>query len=213
MMKTSGVGLVIPYRPERPASCVRRASSSRFPEMRAFLAVALLALVGCSRPLPPAAPAPRVTSGPPPRDVGPLVALGYTEDRVCYCATVVRPDGDVDYAFRVRISGDVRALALYASDAAGVQQGMEVWDTITDKFPPAWHMPVPADISYALGVIDSNKRVLNPNGVLDQRSFNNEELTIFVADQGNLRFASGRTYSLLVVRNDGKTDRATTTVL
>ena len=172
--------------------------------------------VSCASPLPPPAPAPaRVAPGPPARDVGPLVALGFVEDRVGSNNAAVAPDGEVDFALRVRLSGDVRALVLYASDATGAPQGGEIWDTVTapEKFPEAWHMPAPAHESWAIAVVDSKQTLLNPKVVLEKKTFDHELVTIFAADPGRVRFASGRTYTLLVVRKDGKTDRATTTVL
>jgi hypothetical protein len=187
--------------------------------MRGRLATSLLSVfcaASCAKPVTPPAPIPaKVAPGPPARDVGPLVALGYIEDRVGSHDSQVVPDGDVDFALRVRISGDVRALVLYGSDPTGVPHGGEVWDTMTapDKFPEAWHMLALAQDSWALAVFDSKNALLNPHVVLDRKSFDNETVTIFVSDPGRGRFVSGRTYTLLVVRNDGKTDRATTTVL
>ncbi len=169
--------------------------------------------IACSKPLPPPAP-PKVAPGPPPRDVGPVVPLGYLEDHVGgYNA--VRPDGVPDFALRVRLSGDVRALVLYASDATGAPHGGEVWDTMTapDKYAPEWHLDALAQYTWAIAVFDSKRILLNPNVVLDKHEFDNEDVTIFAADPGRVFFASGRTYTLLVVRNDGRTDRATTTLL
>lgn len=169
----------------------------------------------CAKPPPPAAPPPKVTPGPPARDVGPLVPLGYLEDHVGTINAPVAPDGELDYALRVRLSGDVRALVLYASDPTGAPHGGEVWDTMTapETFPSAWNMPAPAHDSWALAVLDEKRNLLNPEVVLEHRTFDDEVVTIFAADPTHVHFVSGRTYSLLVVRNDGKTDRATTTLL
>jgi hypothetical protein len=182
--------------------------------MRALLTAVVFA-VACSKPMPPPAPTPRVVVGPPARDVGPLMPVGYLEDHVGFHNAPVEPDGELDFALRVRLSGDVRALVLYASDAAGAPHGGEIWDTMTapETFPAAWHMAAEARDSWAIAVIDSKNALLNPKVVLEKRTFDNDIVTIFAGDPGRGYFVSGRTYTLLVVRNDGKTDRATTTLL
>lgn len=180
--------------------------------MRLFV-VAVLALA-CAKPPKPAPPPKPV--GPPRREVGPLVALGFTADRVGHGDAPVQPDGDPDYTFRVRISGDVRAFVLFASDATGVAHGDEVWDTMTapEKFPVAWHLPyTDAKLSWALAVIDSKGALLNPSVTLPETTFADETLLLHAGDAGHSRFVAGRTYTLFVVRTDGSVDRATTTIL
>lgn len=174
----------------------------------------VLLVLGCAKP-PPPAPPPKVI-GPPKREVGPLVAVGWSEDRVGHGDAPVLPDGDLDYAFRVRISGDVRALVLFASDATGVAHGDEVWDTMTapEKFPSSWHLPyTDAKLSWALGVVDSKGVLLNPAVTLPRSTFADETLVLHAGDAGHSRFVTGRTYTLFVVRADGSVDRATTTIL
>lgn len=179
-----------------------------------LLVVAVLALA-CAKPPKPATPPPKPV-GPPRREVGPLVAVGLSEDHVGHGDSPVQPDGDFDYAFRVRVAGDVRALVLFASDATGVAHGDEVWDTMTapEKFPLAWHLPYSdAKLSWALGVVDSKGTLLNPAVTLPKSTFSDETLTLYAGDAGHSRFVAGRTYTLFVVRTDGSVDRATTTIL
>lgn len=178
------------------------------------LSLVTLSLVSCPKPPKPAAPV--KAEGPPRRDVGPLVAMGFTEDRVRPGDASLEPDGDLDFAFRVRISGDVRALVLFGSDHAGKPHGGEVWDTMVgpEKYPAAWHLPYPdARDTWALAIVDGGGKVLNPTVTLPKSTFADETLTLFAADLGHVRFVSGRTYTLFVVRSDGGVDRATTTIL
>lgn len=171
--------------------------------------------VACTKPLPPPAAPPKVVPGPPARDVGPLVPLGYRADFVGPVDSMVKPDGQPDFALRVRLSGDVQGLVLYSSDATGAPSGGAVWDTFTApyRYPAEWHLPVPANYAWAIAVVDSKDTLLNPNVVLDKLVFDNETVTILASDPGHGYFVSGHTYSLLVVRKDGRTDRATTTIL
>lgn len=180
-----------------------------------FAAISLLAaLAACAKPPPP--PAPPKPSGPPKRDVGPLVALGWLEDRVGPGDSATTPDGEKDYALRVRLSGDVRALVLYASDATGAPHGAEVWDTLTgtDPLPPSWHLPYgDGKVTWVLGVFDAEGRPLNRAVRLERTAFADETVTLHAADTGRVRFVTGRTYTLLVQRSDGTVDRSTTTIL
>ena len=180
--------------------------------MRALLV--LLLAVGCAKPPKPAPPP--VVVGPPKRDVGPLVAIGFAEDRVGHGDSPIKPDGDLDFAFRVRVSGDVTALVLFASNSAGESHGDEVWDTMTtpEKFPASWHLPyADARLSWALAVVDSKGALLNPSVALPKTTFADETLVIHAGDAGHTRFVTGRTYTLFVVRSDNSVDRATTTIL
>ncbi|MBI2392426.1 MAG: hypothetical protein HYV09_22770 [Deltaproteobacteria bacterium] len=183
--------------------------------MKPLAAVLLVAALGaCPRPPPP--PAPPKPSGPPKRDVGPLLPLGWLDDRVGAGDAATRPDGEKDYALRVRLSGDVRALVLYASDATGESHGAEVWDTLTgsDRIPPSWHLPyADGKVTWALAVFDSSDKPLNAAVRLDRTTFADETVTLYAADTGRVRFVTGRTYTLLVQRSDGTVDRSTTTIL
>jgi hypothetical protein len=171
-------------------------------------------LLACAKP-PPPAPPPKVV-GPPKRDVGPLIPVGWTTDRIGCVDAPIAPDGDTDFMFRVRVSGDARAFVLFGSDATGASHGGEVWDTIKgpEKYPASWHMPYPdARHTWAIAVFDSKGTALNPNVTMPTTTFDGEELTLVVGDLGHARFVNGRTYTLFVVRSDGTVNRATTTIL
>jgi hypothetical protein len=171
-----------------------------------------LTLVGCATRLPP----PEKPAPAPHADLGPLVALGVIADRVALKDHPVQPDGDPDFAFRVRLSGDVEALVLMSSDPSGKFRGMEVWDTLTapTEFPKDWNLPFPkADYTAALAVYDASNTLINPATTLARTRFSDETVTVFAEDQHHQRFVPGRTYTLLVVRPGGRVDRATTTLL
>jgi len=179
-------------------------------------ALLCLLLVGCAPPiLPPAKTPPSKLSGPPKHELGPLVAIGFGADRVGHDNATLAPDGEVDFEFHVRISGDVKALVLHSSDATGAPVGGEIWDTLPKgPMPPEWHLPVPETWwTWALGVYDEKGKLLNPEVSLPATTFDNATLTLVVGDTGRVRFVTGRTYTLLVQRNDGTVDRTTTTIL
>lgn len=180
--------------------------------MRRLAALVPILVFGCVTPLPP----PQKASPPAHADLGPLVPLGVLADRVAQKDHPVQPDGDPDFAFRVRVSGDVEALVLMSSDPAGKFRGMEVWDTLTapTEFPKDWQLPwAKADYTAALAVYDASGTLLNPATTLTRTRFADETLTIYAEDRSHVRFVPGRTYTLMVVRPGGRVDRATTTLL
>jgi hypothetical protein len=180
--------------------------------VRTLAALVPLVLIGCVTPLPP----PEKASPPAHADLGPLVPLGVLADRVALKDHPVQPDGDPDFAFRVRVSGDVEALLLMSSDPAGKFRGLELWDTLTapTEFPKAWQLPwAKADFTAALAVYDASGKLLNPATTLARTRFDDETLTLFAEDPSHTRFVPGRTYTLMVVRPGGRIDRATTTLL
>lgn len=189
--------------------------SERFARTGAGVAVAALVLAGCADRLPPPAVAPSPSAAAR-RDLGPLIALGWTADRVGAGGDRVQPDGLVDYAFRVRISGPVRALVLVSSDTRGLPCCGDVWDTLRAPFvfPDGWGLPnVPAAATWSIAVEDGASRLLNPEVTLPETLFRDEHVTIFAPDPPRARFVPGRTLTLLVVRPDGTLDRTTTTLL
>lgn len=172
--------------------------------------------LGCSAPLPPPIkPTPAKVAGPPKRELGPLVAVGFGADRVGHDNATLAPDGDPDFEFRVRISGDVKALVLHSSDTAGNPVGGEIWDTLpAGRMPPEWRLPTPeAFWTWALAVYDDKGKLQNPAVSLPPTTFDGATLTLVVGDTGKVRFVTGRTYTLLVQRNDGSVERTTTTIL
>lgn len=181
---------------------------------RLSLCVALV-FVGCAPLPPPPKPVAKPTAGPPKRDLGPLVAIGFTADRVGHDNADLKPDGDVDFELRVRVSGDVKALLLHSSDAAGKPLGGEIWDTLrSGKIPPEWHLATSeAAWTWAIGVYDDHDKALNPDLELSPTTLNDVTLRLFVGDPGRQRFVTGRTYTLVVQRSDGSVDRTTTTIL
>ncbi|MGZ3478649.1 MAG: hypothetical protein ACXVCJ_29375, partial [Polyangiales bacterium] len=125
-------------------------------------------------------------------------------------------DGDPDFAFRVRVSGDVEALVLMSSDQTGKFRGMDVWDTLTGPvaFPKDWNLPFPnANTTAALAVYDATGTLVNPGTKLARTRFIDETITMYADDPRHERFVPGRTYTLMVVRPGGRVDRATTTLL
>lgn len=182
---------------------------------RLSLSVALL-FVGCAPPLPPPQkPIAKPAAGPPKRDLGPLVAVGFTADRVGHGNVDLGPDGDVDFELRVRVSGDVKSLVLHSSDAAGKPIGGEVWDTLKNgRYPEDWHLPFAESAwSWAIAVFDDHDKPLNPDLELPASTLDDVTLRLFVGDTGRQRFVTGRTYTLIVQRSDGSVDRTTTTIL
>jgi hypothetical protein len=185
--------------------------------VRRWFFVALWVLpMGCPKPMEVPTPVPHGVVGAPKRYLGPLVPIGLGADHVSAGDAPVKGDGDPDYEFRVRISGEVRALILHGSDGNGEPVGGEIWDTLTapERFPPSWRLPVAeARHSWALAVFDQKETLLNPRVTLERNVFVDETITLFAGDLGHGRFVSGRTYTLLVIRPDGSRDRATTTIL
>lgn len=185
--------------------------------MTVRLALLALLLVGCAPPLrPPPKPEPKVVVGPPKRDLGPLVAVGFGADVIGHDGVTMKPDGDPDFVFRVRVSGDVKAFVLHSSDTVGNPVGGEIWDTLTtpDKFPEEWHLPLTETAStWALAAFDASGKLLNPDVRLAPTTLDDVTLTLCAGDTGRVRFAAGRTYTLIVQRTDGTVDRATTTIL
>ncbi len=181
---------------------------------------ALAALVvgctaGCAERLPAptvAAPTPSATK----RELGPLVALGWIADRVGPTGDRLQPDGVADFAFRVRVSGPVKALFVVSSDTRGVPCCGDVWDTVLPPFvfPKAWGLPhAQAGSTWAIAVYGSDARLLNPGVTLPETTFLDEVVTIFVPDPPRIALTPGRTLTLLALRPDGTFDRATTTLL
>jgi len=182
-----------------------------------FATLALLScgLCGCPPPLRPPTKTTPNTAATAKRDLGPLVAVGFGADVVGFDDVTMKPDGAADFVLRVRISGDVKALVLHSSDPAGRPVGAEIWDTLTppDQFPPEWHLPGNTGGSHALAVLDAAGKLLNPELRLPPTVFADATLTISAGDTARVRFVPGRTYTLIVQRNDGSVDRTTTTLL
>ncbi len=193
--------------------------------MRAWLFSTIFALsvAGCParltappRPVVAAAPSSSLSGAAPKRDLGPLVPIGFAADRVGPRNAPVGPDGETDFGFRVRVSGDVLALLVGVSDGNGESSPAGLWDTLIgpEPIPKAWGLKhTEAAITWAVAVVGADGKVLNPLGPLERKRFADETLEIFAADPGHHRFVSGRTYTLYVPRPDGTIDRATATIL
>ncbi|MBX7196380.1 MAG: hypothetical protein K1X94_30280 [Sandaracinaceae bacterium] len=171
-------------------------------------------LTACAPPIPPPVKAVTPSEGPPRRDLGPLIAVGFTADHVGQNGTSARPDGEPDYEFRVRISGDVRAMVLHGSDLTGKPLGLDVWDTLlAGPMNQALHIPASdAAATWVLGVFDDKGEALNPAVTLNQ-TFRDATVHLFVADPKRNSFVPNKTYTLLIERNDGSVERTTTTIL
>lgn len=182
------------------------------------VALALFSLGAACAP-PPSAPLvaarPAESAGVVRRELGPLISQGYSADRASWIDAPVQGDGRPDYAFRVRVSGDVVAMSLASSDAHGTPVSVEVWDTFVGE------APIPASLgeqhklggeTIQLGVTDAAGTLLNPAGTLPPHRFDDETLTIYAPDAFGL-FRSGRVFTLLVVRPDGAVDRSTVVIL
>jgi hypothetical protein len=177
--------------------------------------IAIAAGFACKRaslPAPVARPLPSASAaGPRHEDVGPLVRLGFTEDRLSPNDAPLVPDGARDYAFRVRLAGEVAALALIASDAHGNPSTAEQWDTIVGDtpIPAVLHVPFKLGAETAsLAVVDAGGTLLNPSVTMPLRVFHDELVTIYAADPWGF-FREGRAFTLLVLRPDGRVDRST----
>jgi hypothetical protein len=169
--------------------------------------------VGCSAKLPP----PEKTHAPSPRaDLGPLVPLGVVADRVKLQDRPVQTDGVADFAFRVRVSGEVLGFVLMSSDPAGNYEGHWCWDTFTAPFafPKELHIPYEkGERTAVIAAFDEKDTPLNPDVQLVRSRFMDETVTIYASDPRHAAFLPGHTYTLLVLRPGGRVDRATTTLL
>lgn len=137
--------------------------------------------------------------------------LGYIGDRVAAIDAPIHPDGITDFAFRVRISGDVVAMALIGSDGHGNPVGAIEWDTYAGAtpIPKALGVPFQKGVDTAeLGVFDASGKLLNPEATLAPRTFHDEFVTLYAADVWGY-FHEGRAFALLVVRPDGRVDKST----
>jgi len=190
--------------------------------MKRLAAVVVACALACTKP-PVAPPAPTQpvadadATAPARRDLGPFVAVGPSADRVPRGDGPVKPDGTKDFAFRVRVAGEVAAIVVMSSDIKGNPVGGEVWDTYRGetKLPEKVAKQLKYDTgkwTWTLGVFDASDRLVNPEGELPQgTSFHDETLTIYLGDGGF--FTSGYTVTIMVVRPDGTIDRATTSVV
>lgn len=182
---------------------------------RAALGI-VLAATGCAKLPPPTRPPTHVAVVGEPAakgEVGPLVRVGFRDDALGPEDGPVRKDGQPDFAFRVRLSGTVSALALINSDPQGHLAAPEIWDTIIGPtpYPKALGLPFRTGGETAsLALVDAEGTLLNEAGSLSAHVFDGagEIVTIYVADPWN-NLREGRAFTLLVLRPDGVVDRST----
>jgi hypothetical protein len=182
-------------------------------------AAVVLACSACSaRP-----PAPQVVEPDPARDagtgeVGPLVWLGVTTDRLQFVGNPLHPDGHPDFACTARLSGPVVSLTIMLSDTRGKRVGASIWDTNVGDTPIPAVLDVPMKLGAQtanLGVYDPSGTLLNPDGALPPNSFfDGGWYTFVLPDWGGDDFTiEGRAFTLLVLRPDGRVDRTTVVVI
>jgi hypothetical protein len=183
------------------------------------LAALLASCAGApAKPTPPAtAPAPSTSAVAEPAPyVGVLVRAPHDRDVVSPIDRPVRPDGNPDFAFRVRLSGRVRALYLLWTDGEGRAVDHDEWDTVTrtTTIPKAIGSPfVVGSQTFALAVVDARGVVLNPDGDLPETTFHDEIVTIYACDSPVPQFLPGRAFTLWVERPGGAFDRTTTVLV
>jgi hypothetical protein len=188
--------------------------------MRSMIAAALLACASCSA-RPPAPPVVEQNSGADAGvgEVGPLVWLGLTGDRLQVEGEPLHPDGRADYAFTVRLSGPVVSLTFTLSDIRGKRVGESVWDTISGDTPIPASLDLPPRMKIGahtanLAVLDASGRLLNPNGSLPPNTvLDGGWYTLVLPDWGNEFRDEGRAFTLLVLRPDGRVDRTTVVIV
>ena len=188
--------------------------------MRAWVVAGVLGCAACSaRPPAPQVVEPDHSSDAGVNEVGPLVWLGLTNDRLQVEGEPLHPDGRPDYAFMVRLSGPIVSLTFTLSDSHGKRVGESVWDTIKGDTPiPASlglppHMKTGANTAN-LAVYDLAGKLLNPDAALPPGTvFDGSAYTLVLPDWGTEFAVEGRAFTLLVLRPDGRVDRTTVVIV
>ena len=178
----------------------------------------VIAMCACSArpPAPQLAESDTYADGGVP-DLGALVWLGATDDRVQVDDGPIHPDGRRDYAFAVRLSGPVVSLTLTLSDLHGRRVGSSVWDTITGTtvIPSSLDVPMKLGRETAqLAIYDGGGHLLDPQGSLPANTvFDGSRITVVAPDWGSEFHDPGRAFTLVVLRPDGHVDRTTAVIL
>jgi hypothetical protein len=173
---------------------------------------ATFACAGCLRARATLPPLPPVEAS---ETVGPLVPVGWIDDRVPHAPTPPRPDGDVDFSFRVRIGGPVVALMLSAANGEGDPTYGRCWDTLDGRrrsWLGAGSWCADAAVTWTLALIDDTGTVVNVDTELAPGTRLAGEYLISVADPGRRFMRGGAVYTLLVERPSGRIDRTTATL-
>lgn len=127
-------------------------------------------------------------------------------DRVASTDGPVKGDGRPDSAFRVRVSGPISDLVLYACKPDNSFDGTTTWDTIVgERVLPAgfYYSGQPGSRTWQLGVFDSGGQLLNASdGSLAARTVPaGTQLQLFVSDDGAV--GRGKSFCLAIFRPDG----------
>jgi hypothetical protein len=190
--------------------------------MRAAIVAGIVASCACAcsaRPPAPQIVEPERSSDAGAGDVGPLIWLGLTNDRLQVEGEPLHPDGRPDYAFTVRLSGPVVSLTFTLSDTHGKRVGESVWDTISGNTPIPASLDLPERMKIGLhtanlAVYDHQGTLLNPNGSLPPNTtFDGDWCTLVLPDWGTEFSVEGRAFTLLVLRPDGRVDRTTVVIV
>jgi hypothetical protein len=188
--------------------------------MRSVIVSLVLACCACSaRPPAPQVVEPDRSADAATEEVGPLVWVGLTNDRLQVEGEPLRPDGRPDYAFMVRLSGPIVSLTFTLSDSHGKRVGESVWDTIKGDTPIPASLGMPERMKIGahtanLAVYDESGRLLDPDSSLPPNTvFDGNWYTLVLPDWGTEFSVEGRSFTLLVLRPDGRVDRTTVVIV